>query len=680
MDTLAAARAYVAAGLSVVPIRRDGSKAAAVAWKDHQARLPSDEELVRWFGGAEPLGIALLGGAISGCLETLDFDEQAEATFAAWSELVEAECPGLVSRLSVARTPRQPPGRHVRYRCPDDEIGGNAKLALAADGQVLVETRGEGGYAVAPGTPAGCHPSGGTWEHLSGPEIPPAISSEEREVLLRCARALDRKPDVLPRPVGADMRPGDDFERRASWAEVLEPAGWHCVRTSGGESFWRRPGKDGPGWSATTGKCRGKDGADLLRVFSANAQPFESGKAYGKFRAFALLRFGGDLSAAADHLAGEGYGVPRNGAQPSVNGHAANGKAAHPQSEKKPIVFPEPIPASLLKASEGQPWLWHGYLAPNSITLLSGLWKAGKTTLLAHLLRAFSTGGEFCGRQLSPARVLFVTEESENRWARRRDQLHLEDHLSFLIRPFPGRPDWATWSEFIRYLAELSGRHRPNLIAFDPLVNLWPVRDENDNAQVLSALLPLHQLVNGPGLLLSHHVRKGDGEEATASRGAGALTGFVDTIVELRRYSPGDRRDRRRVLTAYGRDDETPEELVVELTGEGYVSCGDRSATAVLDLLPILSGLLPIEPPGWTRNEVLEHWSEDRPRPRTENILAALNQGAEAGHWQRTGHGRKGSPWRFWRPTEADSFAFPPSYKSGNANESAEDPPNPFQD
>jgi hypothetical protein len=31
-------------------------------------------------------------------------------------------------------------------------------------------------------------------------------------------------------------------------------------------------------------------------------------------------------------------------------------------------------------------WLWHGYLLPGSVTLLTSVWKAGKTTLLSVLL------------------------------------------------------------------------------------------------------------------------------------------------------------------------------------------------------------------------------------------------------------------------------------------------------
>src|SRR5262249_33966311 len=144
--------------------------------------------------------------------------------------------------------------------------------------------------------------------------------------------------------------------------------------------------------------------------------------------------------------------------------------------------------------------------------------------------------------------------------------------------------------------------------AFDTLANLWPVRDENDAAGVQTALMPLHQLTDRASLLLTHHTRKSDGQEATASRGSGALPAFVDTIIELRRHSPTHRQDHRRVLTAYGRHDETPPEVVVELTDEGYVALGSRDDLATQAVAAVVESLLPAAPPGLTSDAILEKW------------------------------------------------------------------------
>jgi hypothetical protein len=42
-------------------------------------------------------------------------------------------------------------------------------------------------------------------------------------------------------------------------------------------------------------------------------------------------------------------------------------------------------------------WLWHGYLVPGRITLLTSLWKSGKTPLLAVLLAHMKAGGTLAG-------------------------------------------------------------------------------------------------------------------------------------------------------------------------------------------------------------------------------------------------------------------------------------------
>jgi putative DNA primase/helicase len=99
------------------------------------------------------------------------------------------------------------------------------------------------------------------------------------------------------------QRPGDDFERRASWAEILEPHGWVMVGRRGEVEDWRRPGKDS-GVSATVNYAA----SGLLYVFSTNADPFEDGRGYSKFTAFALLNHGGDYGKAAKALQQAGYG------------------------------------------------------------------------------------------------------------------------------------------------------------------------------------------------------------------------------------------------------------------------------------------------------------------------------------------------------------------------------------
>ncbi len=103
-------------------------------------------------------------------------------------------------------------------------------------------------------------------------------------------------------------RPGDEFNRRAAWSEILEPHGWTVERTAGDVTYWTRPGKV-RGVSATTGKCRSDRSGDLLYVFTSNAGPFDQDSAYDKFGAEALLKHGGDFRKAAKAVAAAGYSV-----------------------------------------------------------------------------------------------------------------------------------------------------------------------------------------------------------------------------------------------------------------------------------------------------------------------------------------------------------------------------------
>lgn len=684
---LDAARQYLAAGLSVVPIRPDGSKSPSLAWKPLQRQRATDAMLLTWFAG-DRHGPAVVCGAVSDHLELLDFETA--AAWESWSRLLAGEIGVTRDSLTVVRTPGHDDqgGRHVWYRCPGLVIPGNTKLALMSPEeaseltgdpkkQTLIETRGEGGYALVPGCPPACHPTGRTYEHLSGPPIGAAlVSPEDRELLWQAARALTWVPPLAapPAPPDCPLTPGNDYDRRPpSWGTILEAHGWTLAARAAGRLLWRRPGKD-RGWSATTGHCHGKGGVDLLHVFSSNAGPFEAGKSYGPFRTYAILNHGGDLSAAARELARQGYGGgPRPKAKPPEEPPPAPSAPSGAQPPQ-PAPFPDPIPASQLRAVQGGgDVLWDGYLYRGEVTLFTALWKVGKTTLLAHLLRAFERGGDFCGRTVRPGKVLYVTEETEGRWAQRRDQLGIADHVEFLVRPFPGRPDFGRWMEFLWHLKALIGERSYDVVTFDTFANLWPIKDENDAAQTQAALMPLHAL-GSVGTLGVHHNRKSDGMEATAARGSGALSGFVDTIIECRRYNAGDRKDRRRVLTGYGRHDETPEELVVELTEAGqFVPQGDRDMVRAVTLAPTLLSIMPGSPPGMSADEVLDAWTLDG-KPGRQQLYAALHAGLDARLWRCQGSGKRGDPRRYWQVPAADPSSISSPYRDGDERPISDDP------
>lgn len=300
----ALATEVVQSGVSIIPLRLDGSKAPAIAsWKEYQTRLPTDEELQSWY--RSKAGIGLVGGIVSGGLEILDFDDG--SLFEPWRKSIES----IAVRLPVVETPSG--GYHVFYRC--EVISGNQKIAVDPnrEKQTLIETRGDGGYVCGVGSPIGIHRDG-LYVQTMGPVLPeiPTISVVDRKQLWKAARAFDKSESLksfLPKPKVEQKKhegdtPWDDFNRRATWDQILK--GWKQQS----ETDWTRPGKSN-GTSASVRKAAGSD-VEVLVVFSSNAGPIAPSnsdhRTLSKFEAFKQLNYGGDGRAAAKAALTLGFG------------------------------------------------------------------------------------------------------------------------------------------------------------------------------------------------------------------------------------------------------------------------------------------------------------------------------------------------------------------------------------
>jgi putative DNA primase/helicase len=252
-------------------------------------------------------------GAISSGLETLDFDTH--EIYQQWRERMHQEGLGaLHDRLAAGYLEISPGGMHLLYRCR--QIEGNQKLAaIPVEGpqrfKTLIETRGEGGLVVVAPSCGGVHPSGKPYVLLhGGVSTIQTITTTERQALFSIARTLNTTPPPASstqkhpfphRPVSG-LRPGDAYNQRETWEEILEPHGWKRLYMRDEEGYWQRPDKEGPGVSATTNYA----GSDLLYVFSTSTV-FEAGRGYSKFAAYTFLEHGGDFSAAAKALVKQGY-------------------------------------------------------------------------------------------------------------------------------------------------------------------------------------------------------------------------------------------------------------------------------------------------------------------------------------------------------------------------------------
>lgn len=375
---LDAALALHAAGLCPIPAIDDGTKAphpGGPQWLAYQSTRSTPEQLRRWFDGTG-WGLGVVGGAVSGGLVGLDVEGRAltEGVWTAYLDLATASGLGpVLARVAAGYTEMTASGGvHLLWRIDDGQGVASMKLAKrpATDTELaenpkdkfktLIETKSEGGFLILAPTAGTVHPEHKAWVLAQGgPGTIATLTREESDALLDIARMLDQvprtEPDVpMPRagtPTEGE-RPGDDYENRTDWAEILRPAGWEHISTHGGTRYWRRPGKT-VGISATTGHAADRD---RLYVFTTSTE-FTELKPYTKFAAYAVLEHGGDHAAAAKTLRGLGYGKAPEISPPPPKlrlvGEPATGPAQHPTQGATALATGRPTPVQVDPARYG---------------------------------------------------------------------------------------------------------------------------------------------------------------------------------------------------------------------------------------------------------------------------------------------------------------------------------------
>ncbi|MBA4191979.1 MAG: hypothetical protein C0467_28705 [Planctomycetaceae bacterium] len=310
------AHRYLAAGLSVIPVSLDGSKAPAFAgWREYSEQRPTTEQVDRWFRAGR-YGIGIPCGPASGHLVVLDFETR--KAFDDWCSFLTPEDKNCLIGSPVVATPKD--GVHVYVRLEESVKG--TKYARTAEGACLIETRGNGHQVVAPGSPLSVHPSSKPYRLIRAGWVdgePCRIMplNVYHNLTIYCAELNEHTKPAAHEVVGdrlaageAGDRPGDQFNDRIAWGDLLIPHGWRVFRSTDTATYWTRPGKTPAGISASTGHCRGPSGRDLLYVFSSSATPFEPERSYSRFAAYAMLNHHGDFTAATRALGQAGYGTP----------------------------------------------------------------------------------------------------------------------------------------------------------------------------------------------------------------------------------------------------------------------------------------------------------------------------------------------------------------------------------
>lgn len=305
-----------------------------------------------------------------------------------------------------------------------------------------------------------------------------------------------------------------------------------------------------------------------------------------------------------------------------------------------------PIPASQFPDEPEPEYIWDQFIATRSITMLSGVWKGGKTTMLLHVLNAMAEGGKI-HTPVKPGRVLYISEESRGQWKLRfeKEGIMPGNHVDFVNRPFKRqKPTLMLWQNFIGAMIEATKQQRYDLVILDTISRLGSARDPDSAPDVVDELAPLEELVDvGPGVLVVHHPRKGGSPVGEGFRGSGQYGAGVDTMIELRLFSTLT--DPRRKINVIGRQD--IEDVILERTPEGYVSRGTAVEAQAAALRAVIDTILSDK--GQTFDEITEQWPTSGPEIADRTLRRLLNSLAERSEIRKTGTGKRNDACRFWK-------------------------------
>lgn len=548
----AALRAY-ARGLNVIPTMDDRSKRPLGAWSEQISARPSREETEKAHKSAWGTGI-LFGNVWDGDalapygIELFEFDD-ADAYEAFLTAAGDDPVVGpVIDKIRDGYEETTPgDGVHLLYYC--ETVEGNQKLAqrskrdderrVLGDGspdpedtvKTLSETRGLGGFGII-------HPSGG-WTHPSGrPYVLrrggldhiATITTEERKALFDLARSFDELPRQSrqerregERKEGkrskaesrSTSRPGDDYNRRHSWDDVLVPFGWTKSHSTGaGVTYWRRPGAATDGHDATTNA----DDSDRLFVHSTSAAPLEAERYYTKFSALVVLRYGGNFRAAADDLRSQGYG----------------GRGAERGDERPPLTF---LTIDELRNRPRPSWMIQGLLRQASLAMLVGDFGTYKSFIALAWALALASGRDWVGHPVKGGAVAYVAAEGAGGQIDRLDAwaLHegcpLPDNFRILDQTIDLVGDNEPLLEALAEIEDLC------LVVVDTVARTF-VGNENlqEDANAYVAAADRIKAETGATVLLIHHNNR-QGEY----RGSTVIPGALDTMIGAEKTADGVR-------------------------------------------------------------------------------------------------------------------------------------------
>lgn len=238
-----------------------------------------------------------------------------------------------------------------------------------------------------------------------------------------------------------------------------------------------------------------------------------------------------------------------------------------------------------------------GFAGPGNFVLIAGPPKAQKSFLLQEMLVSCATGTPFLMNTFTvvrPLRVFYLQAEMNRKLLRKRarefsmlspDERELLKTNLIVSERFHMILNEDGVKTAIATIREAFPNNPPDIIAVDPLANVFDQENENDNAQLMRFLTArieaVRQAINPmAAVVMVHHATKRSAEDMArdpfvAIRGASALRGYYDSAIVI--FRPGEDTKTRKVHFEL-RSGESPEPMEVMLTGGRFQKASAMSA------------------------------------------------------------------------------------------------------
>jgi putative DNA primase/helicase len=542
-DQFALLTRYIDFGLSILPVHQKGGSIRPLIQK-WQTGTQITKNNLSTYVHANAWGIVT--GSPSGNLEAIDFDEKhRKGIYELYVNLLPKEGRDLLATLPISTTKNG--GFHVLYRCK--EVFCNTKLAKTKTGEVMIETRGEGGFVFEYPTPK--------YKFVNRLSLLHEITPEERSILLDTAKKLNEET----KNVGEQERGKsqistetkiikynntsneetifDEFNNRNEWADILIPLGWKKIGTSREEIFWQRPGKTDGSISAT----ENYKGLGLLHMFTTSSD-IPDGRSYNKFQIYSLLKHGGDNKKALSAIKEEGYGKKVGKSQ----------NCTAPQS-----VSPNDDGLIFIRASDIAPkpveWLWNGKIAKGKLSLIAGEPGLGKSQISVDMASVVSCGGKFpLANTIPEGKVIMFSAEDGNA-----DTIvprlkacgaKMENVLLFSITRKNGKERYFDLKEDLPFLEQALERETGvSLITIDPITAFLGDTDSHINAEVRGLLSGLSKLAEKYNIAITVITHLNKSINSTASNKVSGSVAFVAAVRSAFMVVKDNNNEDRRLFT-----------------------------------------------------------------------------------------------------------------------------------